>query len=480
VRPDRRDHPEAARDGPAVPRHRGTSPRPRRVPGALDSRGVPVQPGGHTGLFSRAEAQLFGKTYAWLAGHNWSPEPYSWGGIPEDDEVISEYQDLYQLTEDRAQTVRARLLALKASVGSGAMPVNLVADYYELLADLGVATWDAEDPMVSSGLGTLARCSPILADYEAVRGRSRPDPDQPGAQIAGQDRGAWYYGNLAIYISKYAEGAYEDFDGEPDVQIDAVDLTTVHKAKGLEWRVVLRALAHQQAIPLLFDGTPAGLAGPAAPLQPGALRGLGRRRAQAVLRGYDACAGLALPVPARKDEEQGRGLAVPPRSRRAVRYHAAAASGHGADHPRGGGGALTLTFSEPASFRSCGFAYRLRGLLGFQPFLAPELGYGKAVHHIMRAVAEHTRRYGRAPTPVELQAMFDSSFFLPAASKPAPGSSRRRPDGSWTSTCGLTRMIFTGSGRPSGRSSCTCRRRSSAVAPMSSSTRRAATSQRWR
>jgi superfamily I DNA/RNA helicase len=26
--------------------------------------------------------------------------------------------------------------------------------------------------------------------------------------------------------------------GEPDVHVDAVDLTTVHKAKGLEWRVV--------------------------------------------------------------------------------------------------------------------------------------------------------------------------------------------------------------------------------------------------
>ena len=41
--------------------------------------------------------------------------------------------------------------------------------------------------------------------------------------------------NLAIYIANYAKGAYEDFDGEPDVAVDAVDLTTVHKAKGLEW-----------------------------------------------------------------------------------------------------------------------------------------------------------------------------------------------------------------------------------------------------
>jgi len=35
-----------------------------------------------------------------------------------------------------------------------------------------------------------------------------------------------------------AKGAYEDFDGEPDLLADAVDLTTIHKAKGLEWAAV--------------------------------------------------------------------------------------------------------------------------------------------------------------------------------------------------------------------------------------------------
>ena len=33
--------------------------------------------------------------------------------------------------------------------------------------------------------------------------------------------------------------------------------------------------------------------------------------------------------------------------------------------------------------------YRLRTLLGFQPPLVPELGYGKAVHHVLAQVAEH-------------------------------------------------------------------------------------------
>jgi DNA helicase-2/ATP-dependent DNA helicase PcrA len=78
-----------------------------------------------------------------------------------------------------------------------------------------------------------------------------------------------------------------------------------------------------------------------------------------------------------------------------------------------------LAFSELASFGECGLAYRMRTLLGFQPPLAPELGYGKAVHHIMREVAEHTTRHGRPPTNRQLDRLFDDSFYLPAANKVA-------------------------------------------------------------
>ncbi len=386
---------------------------------AFDAHGVPVQPAGRTGLFNRPEAQLFGKTYAWLAGHSWSPESYSWGEIPVDEEVFSDYRDLYQLTEDRAQSARMRLLALKASVSSDAMPVNLLADFYGLLADLGVAGWDANDLMVSSRLGTLARCSAILADYEAVRRRSRPDPEEPGAQIGGQDRGTWYYGNLAIYISNYAKGAYEDFDGEPDVQVDAVDLTTVHKAKGLEWRAVFVPSLTSRRFPSSMTGRQQNWLVPRHLFNPERYEGTDADERRlfyvAMTRARDW---LSLS----RHERMTKRVSASP-------YHTEITGQSGAlplslpdieqikreeaEEP------LTLTFSELASFRACGFAYRLRSLLGFQPFLAPELGYGKAVHHIMRSVAEFTSQHGRTPNAQELQAMFDAGFFLPAASKPA-------------------------------------------------------------
>jgi DNA helicase II / ATP-dependent DNA helicase PcrA len=80
---------------------------------------------------------------------------------------------------------------------------------------------------------------------------------------------------------------------------------------------------------------------------------------------------------------------------------------------------LSITFSELGSYADCGFAYRLRTLLGFQPPIAPELGYGKAVPHVLREVAEETRRRGRVPSARRLDRLFDEHFYLPAANKPA-------------------------------------------------------------
>jgi DNA helicase II / ATP-dependent DNA helicase PcrA len=394
---------------------------------AFDSHEVPVQPGGRTGLFTRPEAQLFGQTYAWLVNYGWSYSGYGERPIPTDDEIFTGYINTYDLDPERAAVVRAHLITLKATVPSEERPVNLVGDFYELLADLGVPDWDANDPMTGARLGTLARCSAILADYESVRRRSRPDPDDPGAQRGGTDRGPWYYANLATYIINYAQGAYEDFDGEPDVQVDAVDLTTVHKAKGLEWRVVFVPSLTKRRFPSSMTGrqrkdwlVPLHLfnrvryEGSDADERRLFYVAMTRARDWLSLSRYERTAAqraTASPYhEAIKGFEATRPLPLPS-IERIVREET--------EEP------LTLTFSELAAYRSCGFAYRLRSMFGFQPFLAPELGYGKAVHHVMRAIAEHTRTYGHPPDAAELDRLFDAGFFLPAASKPAHDQLKR-------------------------------------------------------
>ena len=382
---------------------------------AFDAHGVPVQPAGRTELFAKAEAQTFGKTCAWLVDHRWPSEPRDWG-IPTDDEVFDGYRDLYGLDDLQEKRVQERLLALKASVPSDDRPVSLVTDFYELLGDLGVPGWDADDPMTSSRLGTLARCSSILADYESVRRRSRQYPDEAGAQTGGQDRGSWYYKNLAIYIANYARDAYEDFDGEPDVLVDAVDLTTIHKAKGLEWAAVFVPSLTTNHFPAARTGRPREWLVPRHLFSPQRYEGSDadeRRRFYVAMTSARDWLSLSRHERINRDRvgaspyhQQVTGhaaelpLPLPPVER---------ALNGDTDEP------VTLTFSELAAYRACGFSYRLRTAFGLQPFLAPELGYGKAVHHILRAVAEYTMRHGHPPNGQQIRRMLDEGFFLPAA-----------------------------------------------------------------
>jgi DNA helicase-2/ATP-dependent DNA helicase PcrA len=388
---------------------------------AFDAHGVPVQPGGRTGLFARPEAVLFGKTYAWLVDYGWSDSGYGERQPVSDEEVFGGYARLYGLDDMRATAVRICLMTLKVNVIAEDRPVNLVGDFYELLAGLGARDWDADNPLTAARLGTLARCSAILADYESVRRRARPVPGEPGTQQGGTDRGVWYYRGLAAYILNYAQGAYEDFDGDPGIAIDAVDLTTVHKAKGLEWPVVFVPSLTRRRFPSSRTGQrrkdwlippelidQARYEGSDADERRLFYVAMTRARDWLSLSRHDRTAAQRATASPYYSQIRGFPAAHPlplPGIRREARET--------------GPEPLVLTFSELAAYRSCGFAYRLRGILGFQPFLAPELGYGKAVHHIMRAIAEHTREHGAPPGDAELDRMLDEGFYLPAASKPA-------------------------------------------------------------
>jgi DNA helicase-2/ATP-dependent DNA helicase PcrA len=130
---------------------------------ALDAHGVPAQPSGRTGLFARPEAQMFGKTYAWLVDPPGPRSPTPGVRSPPTTRFLRLPRPLWP-GRRAGKAGGERLLALKASVPGENRPVNLVADFYELRADLGVAAWDADDPMTSS----RAACERLL--------RSRPLP----------------------------------------------------------------------------------------------------------------------------------------------------------------------------------------------------------------------------------------------------------------------------------------------------------------
>ena len=389
---------------------------------------VPVQPGGRSGLFDQPEAEVLGRTFAWLGGIDWGR---GFGPRVKEDlkEILNTYATVFGLDGQERASLRSLLSDWQEDVKQEKRTVDLVARYYDLLEELDVRSWDLSDPMQVNRLGTLARFSTLLADYETVRRRARPDAEAPGEQVGGEDRGIWYYRNLGVHIVNYANEAYGDFDGEPDVALDAVDLLTVHSAKGLEWPAVFIPSMTSRRFPTTRTGRESDW-----PLPRGLFDAARYEGSDADERRlfYVAMTRARDWLSVSSHERTGDGIGTGTRGKQRMNpspYFNELVSHHtdvSAVRPPALGTttaeeapALEMTYSELAQFLDCGLQYRLRTLLGFQPRLAPELGYGKAVHHMLRRLAERTKERGQVPNAGQIATMLDQDFFLPIANKPA-------------------------------------------------------------
>ncbi len=391
---------------------------------ALDVAGIPVQPGGRMGLFQQKEAAVLGATFAWISGVDWAPGRFVRRekiGLPD---LLADYEVAFDLKDSEVDTLRDHLLAFKERANQDAHNVSLVREFYELSARLHMDRWDLSEARQRNRLGTVARFTNVLADYEGVTWRARRDPTDVGEQVGGRTGGEWFYRNCALILVNYATGNYDDFDGEDDLLGDGVALGTVHGAKGLEWPVVF--------LPSLTDGRfPSSRAGsPQRWLLPRNMFDAARYEGSdseerrlfyvALTRARDW---LALSSHQRVNTQ----------SRRASPYileSQAYATGTGLPTGTVPAGLeapdLAVTYSELAAYNMCPRSYLLRNELGFMPPLQQELGYGNAVHHLMRVIAEVARATGRVPTPRQINELLVTDFYLPYASKPAHKEMREK------------------------------------------------------
>lgn len=397
---------------------RGRAAYPRLIE-QFASFDIPVQPGGRTGLFDQPEAHVLGRTFAWLGGIDWRG-PFGPPQQVTQTHLLDDYERVFELSKPQRAHLRRMLAAWREVVGRNDRVADLVGELYELLDALDVRTWDLSDPIHVNRLGTLARFSALLADYESVRRRARPDPAAPGEQVGGEDRGTWYYRNLALHIINYAQGAYEGFDGEADFALNAIDLTTVHRAKGLEWPVVFLPSLTGNRFPSSKTGRPQEWLLPRTAFPASRYEGTDADERRLFYVGVTRARDW-LSV-SRHERVTTKAVAASPywtelAGHRSAPEDVRLPSIESADS--GDDTTIEISFSELESYLECGAAYRLRALLGFQPRLAPELGYGKAVHHVLRSVADYTKAQGQVPTEADVDDILDTSFFLPTANKPA-------------------------------------------------------------
>ena len=391
---------------------------------ALQARGIPFNCGGRTGLFAHPEINHFGELFAWMADFSWKDERFGPGRDADLDNVVAGLGHSFGIPAKQHSELAKFFEDWKSHHRKSNRRVSLVGDFYRHLQILGVEQIDPDSPTGSARLGAFARFSKILADYEHVTLRSRWSTNDEGERVfrSGLDRGKSFWSGLANFMLHYAKDSYEDFEGEEVHSLDAVSILTVHQAKGLEWPILfLPGLSN-----LRFPSSKAGNSQDWC-LPDDAFDDDKRRRYEggdaderrlfyvALTRGCDIvyassfsrinrAAGLSpyllelveavgcddipeldeLPMP--NTPEQLKDPEAPP---------------------------LELGFSDLADYEDCGYSYRLSRVFGFERELAQELGYGNAVHHVLRHVAEDTRETGVIPDKAELDDLVYRELYVP-------------------------------------------------------------------
>lgn len=396
-----------------------------RILDALEAFDVPVQPGGRTGLFEQREAAVFGATFAWLAAIDWAPGRFITREAVDLNSLVDDYRAVFDLDDVAVEALRRHLVAWrdKPNQDPPDWDPSLVGEFYALAELLGISEWDLTDPLQRNRLGTVARFTTVLADYESVTRRSRRDPNNPSEQVGGMPGNSWFYKNFALLLVNYANGSYDDFDGEEDLLADGVALGTVHGAKGLEWPIVFLPSLTQGRFPSSRSGSARDWLLPRSVFDAARYEGSDAEERRLF---YVAM------TRARDWVSLSSHAAVNKSTRKPSPYILEAEA-----HARRMGGLptdaeprriespeLVVSYSEMAAYLECPRSYLLRNELGFMPPVRAELGYGNAVHHMMRIIAEHARATGKLPTPKAINDMLTTDFSLPFANKAAHAQMR--------------------------------------------------------
>ena len=416
--------------GRPLPRHGGSGTGQGRLPASSTRSRRPESPSSRVdapACSSSPRPRVFGATYAWLAEVDWAPEPLR--------------QRARAHSRRRARRLRGRLRPRRRPVS--ALRGHLIAGSRARARRTSTSAWCGTSTSSSAArhhvLGHHRRRSPQPPRHDRAlhhrprRLRVRHPPLPPGRRRprrAGRrrDRRRVVLPNFALLLVNYANGNYDDFDGEEDLLRRRRRPRHRPRRQGPRVAARLPAVAHRRAVPVQPGRPGPGLAAPPRPVRRRALRGLRRRRAPPLLR--------------RTDPRPRLGLAVPPRrvtpgskqTRKPSPYLLEAAvvrrRRRSPDRRRRRSGSRRRTSPSPTArstpTSSARSSYLLRNELGFMPPMQTEIGYGNAVHHVMRLVAEHTQRPAGADARARSTTSSPTDFFLPFANKAAHKEMREK------------------------------------------------------
>jgi DNA helicase-2/ATP-dependent DNA helicase PcrA len=375
----------------------------------LKERRVPYIVGGKVGLFKRDEAQALGRIFAWFYEHGfWVEDPWRWSEQISGDNLLWTaldcWRSVYQYKMPR--DVEARLREIKADLNSKRSSYdNFTRIYQDVLITLGFENLDHTDPNDATIMANLGRFNNLLTDYETANRVGGRTPHWK-EDLKG----------LCWFMNSYAAWAYEEQPAEDIRGVDAVQIMTVHQAKGLEWPVVFLFSTVDGRFPSKMVGRELNWCGIPRDMfdarrYEGDLEDERRLFYVAITRARDA---LIISYFKRQKRGMSRSrfiddldssVVTPLERRRLPDFSVSKLETLD--------GILTFSASEITAYLRCPYMFLLRNVYGYQPELDEAIGYGKGVHYCLRRAVELLKKDNNlGPITAAVRAV-DNEFFMP-------------------------------------------------------------------
>ncbi len=377
----------------------------------LRKRSIPVVVKGIGGLFDHDEVQLIQATFSLLARSDLlvtdSGRTRRLDEVPIRDLVRSKIRRLRDDIGSMPEANEARYLEWVAAKREELDRRNLEKDrrghlarriypqdiFQQMLKALGSNSGPV--PWPKDILYNLGRLSGLITDFEAVRQWVTPNDLKTLC---------FYLGGWAA--SQVDEGGLEDTTG-----LNAVQITTVHAAKGLEWPVVFVPRVSSANFPSSFRNR-----GPATFLdqslfEPGEYAGgdEGERRLWyvALTRCRKFLNVSSLDRRGKKPTDYFKEIQHDFVGRDNERVELL----KGTPTPPAKVELLPTTYTELNYYWRCPFEYQLRALMGFEPGVQESYGYGQQIHNILAEIHQSARD-GDHLTPDQVTELVEKRFHL--------------------------------------------------------------------
>jgi DNA helicase-2/ATP-dependent DNA helicase PcrA len=366
----------------------------------LRSRGVPYIIKGLARLFDAPEVEALVGMFRFMTGEIGS-------------EDLATLFDAADLLHDPALLTRGiRVLTDGADFGRGGRwgVYNIQRLYLDVLEALDIreSTIPGAPARAELVMYQLGKFSQVISDFEAIHFASDP---------------LRKYEGFVSFLTHQAPTYYEEADDDSGYATpDAVTITTVHRAKGMQWPAVFVPCLRRNRFPIRAQGginvfhvipieaVPHGARYRGGLAEETRLFYVAVTRAQKYL--YLSWAPIASNAQARNRSDFLRdasasdwiltadaGLPEIPRT---------------APVPKVETPAITISFSELKYLLECPYQFKLRFMYGFNPPIHEALGYGKGLHD---ALAEMHKRAlaGDVPAAAEVDDLVDRHLHTPYA-----------------------------------------------------------------